>query len=181
MLLEFALIAMFDGHQREVKVFQTASECAEAYDYLNGWVVDARREARLASELALQFKLINMSYAKLEKANPKSSFITKFTLIDVIEATQIKKKWDDILAFAKTSDMIFWHDENYEFVDFSGDASNLLYSVQSYRRAMTEVENLKSTYSDFSLPFPLNFKEPRLPDHEMLPKSVEYTCLPIPK
>ena len=181
MLIEFALIAMFDGHQREVKVFQTAAECAEVYAYLNNWVGDARREARLASELALQRKLIDMSYAKLEKANPKSSFITKFTLKDVIEAAQSTQKWDEILAFAKTSDMISWHDENYEFVDFSGDAKNILHSVLYYRQAMTEVENLKSTYADFSLPFPLNFKEPRLPDHEMLPKSVEYTCLPIPK
>ena len=137
MLLEFALIAMFDGHQREVKVFQTAAECAEVYAYLNGWLVDARREAELASELALQFKLINMSYAKLEKANPKSSFITKFTLKDVIEAAQSIEKWDEILAFAKTSNMISWHDENYEFVDFTGDARNILNSLTYYKNAMT--------------------------------------------
>ena len=181
MLLEFALIAMFDGHQREVKVFKTASECAEAYDYLNVWVMDARREARLASELSLYSQLLHKSYHQLKNTNPGDHVINNFTFDDFSAAMTDQKKYEAIISFADARGMVLDHDEKGKFFDFSGDAASILWSLAHYRSVKTELENFMSTYSDFNLPFPLNIDEPRLPDHEMLPKSVEYTCLPIPK
>ena len=181
MLLEFALIAMFDGHQREVKVFETASECAEAYDYLNGWVVDARREARLAGELTQYSQLLYKSYYLLKNKNPGDRFISNFTFDDLTIAIHDPKKYEAVISFADANKMVLDHDEKGKFFDFLGDAASILWSLAHYRSVNTELENLKSTYSDFGLPFPLNIDEPRLPDHEMLPESVKYTCLPLPK